>query len=103
MRGIEVSLTNETNGYIFSEHVDKLDNNHVLDENPTMGEIYRCYQKEYGRCMSRVFIDTPNGRKTVGWFFVSRQHYEDTNKPYLRGAWVTVGEYFPATPERVEF
>lgn len=34
-------------------------------------------------------LEQPQPRH-VGWFFISRQRYEDTGETYLRGAWVTV-------------
>jgi hypothetical protein len=88
---ILTTLTNETNGHQFSEFAEDIED-WLLDDDgrPRFGEIYRLAQREYGRCTSSVYVDTPHGLRRVGWFFVSRQHYEDTGEPYLRGAWVTI-------------
>lgn len=101
MRAIQVSLVNEDKGYIFSEWIDKLDECSWLGDDSSMGDIYRAYQSEYGRCQSKVYRDTTDGPRQVGWYFVSRQRYEDDTDTYLCGAWVTVGEYVPGVPEHV--
>jgi len=44
--------------------------------------------------------------RAVGWVFVSRERYEDTGKPYLREAWVTVHTVPPTitrTPHYADF
>jgi hypothetical protein len=59
-------------------------------DNP--GELFRALQKEYGRCVSRVYVDPPDGGQpiAVGWVFQGRQKYEDTpTKTYIREVWVT--------------
>ena len=88
---IYVSLTNETKGHRFSDWSEPVED-HLLhdDGTPDMGAIYRLAQDEYGVCRSSVYVDTPTGPRKVGWYFESRQRYEDTDEPYLRGAWVTV-------------
>lgn len=83
---VHVSLTNETKGHRFSDYTED------VSGVETPGEIYRIAQREYGVCRSRVCVDTPTGTKAIGWYFESRQRYEDTNEPYLRGAWVTYQE-----------
>ncbi len=99
---LDITLTNETDGHRFSEFVEDLDEFYapVLkdDGTPDFGVIFREMQSEYGRCQSSIYVDTPDGVKRVGWFFVSRQQYTDTREPYLRGAWVTVVDRI-ITPE----
>lgn len=57
------------------------------------GELYRAMRKEYGRCVSKVYVDRPGAEPlAVGWVFQGRQRYEDTNEPYLREVWVEVSE-----------
>jgi hypothetical protein len=92
-RAIEVTLTNEDKGHQFSHYVEPLADT-WMGEDATMGELYRAMRDEYGRCMSKVYRDDPEHGEPlhIGWFFESRQRYEDTGEPYLRGAWVIVGE-----------
>lgn len=108
-RALHVVLTNEDTNNRFSEFIEPLADT-LMGEDATMGEIYREARDEYGRCTGKVYVDrrvpTPEGGERweavhVGWFFISRQEYTDTHEPYLRGAWVTVGEHVPATRERV--
>lgn len=63
----------------------------------TRGELYRMAQEEYGRCEGKVYIDTPDGAKAIGWVFVGKARYEDTGEPYLREVWVTVHTAQPTT------
>ena len=51
-------------------------------------ELYRCFQREYGRCVGKVRVD-PDGRE-IGWIFQSRIKYEDCDETYLREMWITV-------------
>jgi hypothetical protein len=81
---VHVTLTNEDEGYIFGEYTED-----AAEWFKTSGDLYRVFQREYGRCRSKIYVNTPAGTKAVGWYFESRQRYEDTNEPYLRGAWVT--------------
>lgn len=101
-RAIEVTLTNEDlGGNEFSHWIEPLADTH-MGEDATMGEIFRALREEYGRCQSKIYVDVAQGdAKHVGWFFVSRQEYTDTHEPYLRGAWVVVGEHVPAQAARV--
>lgn len=60
------------------------------------GELYRALQREYGRCIGKVYtqIDGRDGIP-VGWVFQGRDKYEDTGEPYLREVWVTLHEAPP--------
>lgn len=54
------------------------------------GELYRACQKEYGRCTGKVYIDSDEGPRAIGWVFQGRARYEDSDETYLREVWVTV-------------
>ena len=61
------------------------------------GQLFRGYQREYGRCVGKVYIDQlqVNGRMVaipVGWVFEGKDKYGDCNKTYLREVWVTFRE-----------
>lgn len=92
-KGVKITLTNEDKSYVFSEWVEQ------IEDERTMGELFRAYRSEYGRCTSKVRQD-PDGR-VVGWYFEKRTNYEGEDETYLQGAWVVVGDYVPATPETV--
>ena len=61
-----------------------------------IGRLFLEIQREYGRCTGKVYIDTANGVKAIGWCFEKRMRYEDArgNDPerdyYLRAVWVTL-------------
>lgn len=56
----------------------------------TRGELYRDMQREHGRCDGKVYVDTPDGVKEVGWIFVKREKYQDCADTYLQETWITV-------------
>lgn len=57
----------------------------------SVGALYRFCVKEYGRCVSKVYIDGLQGHpKAIGWCFVKRCKYEETGKEYLRETWITL-------------
>lgn len=67
------------------------------------GRLFRDYQREFGRCVSKVYREVripvdvdptvaPYRVKTVpvGWVFQKRSRYEDTGAPYMLETWVEV-------------
>lgn len=64
----------------------------------TPGDIFRASQKEFGRCISRAYIDTAEGVKAIGWVFVKRDRYEDTGETFLHETWVTLLTEYDARP-----
>ena len=62
----------------------------------SVGELYRAMRREYGRCEGRVYRDTADSTKAIGWVFVKRMQYEDSPDTYLRRVWVTLHDA-PAT------
>ena len=54
------------------------------------GELYRSCLKEYGRCTGKVYVDTVDKARQVGWVFEKRTRYDDSNETFLLETWVTV-------------
>jgi hypothetical protein len=72
----------------------------------TLGALYKFAQKEYGRCVSRVYVDRAGHSVPIGWVFLKRAQYEEyqyrmPRNTYLQEAWVTV-HTAPATVTRTE-
>lgn len=96
----QVSLTNESNGYSIWDSTEDLEDWLIKDDGtPDLGAIYRLMQQEYGRCQSSVYVGDGPTMRRCGWFFVSRQPYDDSRwrngrqtDTYLRGAWVTIAK-----------
>ena len=57
-----------------------------------VGELFRACRREYGRCISKVYIDRNDGTsQAIGWVFLKRVPYQDApNETYLQEAWITV-------------
>jgi len=58
----------------------------------TKGELYRHCIKEYGRCVSKCYIE--DGQQ-IGWVFQKRVKYDDCKETYLQETWVTVHDSMP--------
>lgn len=82
---VQESYVNETKGYRFgdSEWYETYTDN--------IGRLFRDMQKEYGRCVSRMYVDKTDGRVIpIGWVFQKRMEYEDSHDTYVREVWVQV-------------
>ena len=66
-------------------------------ESPTLvGDIFRYSQKEFGRCVSKVYLDTDDGVKQIGWVFQKRERYEDSKETFIHETWVSLYDvYYP--------
>ena len=84
MLWIKEEFSNATKGYSFS-HCDAYETSF-----DNAGALFRSLQSEYGRCTSRVYIDTKTGTKAIGWVFEKRMQYEDSKEYYTHEVWVTV-------------
>ena len=82
---VEIAMCNHTENYIIFEDVQE------WDTCETIAEVYKAAQKEFGRCVSKMYIDTddPNKPKHVGWVFEKKQKYEDTKEFYIQETWIT--------------
>ncbi len=65
----------------------------------TTGELYASLRAIYGKCVSKVYLDTEYGTIAVGWVFQKKMEYEDayrfsdkSERVYLQEVWVTVME-----------
>jgi hypothetical protein len=52
-------------------------------------EVFKEAQQDYGRCISKVFIDLKDGGvRHIGWSFEKRVKYTDCNEIYLQETWI---------------
>lgn len=55
-----------------------------------LGKLFLTYQRDYGRCISKVYIDKDNKSFAIGWVFEKKVKYEDCNEFYLQHTWITL-------------
>lgn len=90
---ISESFVNATKGYHLGEESEPYEA--FTDD---VGKLFRSLMREYGRCVSSVYVDTKNGKsKRIGWVFQKRMKYEDCDETFIREVWVTLHD---APPER---
>lgn len=66
------------------------------------GELYRFSVREFGRCISKVYVDTDGNAVPVGYVFQKRREYDDSPDTYLQETWVTLERVTePAQPAQV--
>lgn len=68
------------------------------------GELYRDMMREYGRCTSKVYIDTKDGKtKHIGWCFLRRKKYDNCDETFLAETWVTIHEKPPTVTKETHY
>jgi hypothetical protein len=68
------------------------------------GELFRELQKLYGRCVSKLYIERPNGKsRAIGWVFEKRQQYEDCPDTYMAECWVEIHKRLPKTSVKMYY
>jgi len=87
MRKITVEQVNVSKGYRYEGFTEETDK--------TPGEIFKYARSEYGKCISKVYLDVSMGdgtydTKTCGWVFQKKVQYSDCNKFYTQETWITV-------------
>jgi hypothetical protein len=78
---IQETFVNETRNVIFSEGP------WIETAYHTTGDLFRALGREYGRCVSKMYVGDGN---QIGWVFEKRDTYEDGIETYLRHVWVQV-------------
>ena len=82
---VRETFINETKGYRFG------DGDWYETYTDDRGRLFRDMQKEYGRCVSKMYIDIENSPpRQVGWVFSKKMQYEDTKEFYVREVWVEI-------------
>lgn len=60
-----------------------------------VGELFLAMQREHGRCTGKVYIDTPEGSKQIGWVFEKLRPYSDADENFLAETWISLHEKEP--------
>ena len=60
-----------------------------------IGKLFRCLQKEFGKCVSAMYIDKGNSAQKIGWVFEKKMKYEDCKEYYIQETWVELHEQKP--------
>lgn len=88
MLQINESWVNETHGHRLG------DSGWYAPYTDDIGRLFRDMQREYGRCVSRVYEDGPDGQSwPQGWVFQKRRAYEGARTKgdtYIAETWVTL-------------
>lgn len=84
---IKETWINATERYIIGNSDLPVDDSTIK----TLSDLYRYGVKNYGRCVSKMYID-PNARH-IGYVFEGIAHYEDTKEPYKRETWLSIEHY----------
>lgn len=95
---VHVTRVNETRGDCF------YDEREPVEADLGIGDIFRHARREYGRCTGRVYVDTANGVRAIGWVFEKRERYEDDGNIFLAATWIVPERVTkPAQPTIVEY
>lgn len=87
MLHIQESYVNATEGYRLAD----LGVYETYFEDDEVGKLFRSCQKEYGRCVSKVYVDSKIGDPMhVGWVFRKKVKYEDVDEYFTQEVWITL-------------
>ena len=96
-----VEITDDDKRYgLYRSEPQNFDDTYI--DTSKVGNIFKEFQREHGRCVSKVYIDTADGAKPIGWVFQKREEYEDSRpryddynrrikpKTFIREVWITL-------------
>lgn len=70
----------------------------------TPGELFRRCRRTLGRCTGGVFVDRADGGvQRIGWIFERRERYDDSERTFVRQAWVIVHTAHPTRTVTVHY
>ena len=88
---------NETQGHWISEPF------HTEAHTDNIKALFQSLQREYGRCVSKMYRDLKDGStKVVGWVFSKQRQYEDCQETYQHTVWVELAQNITHVPGRYE-
>lgn len=87
---ISESYVNVTEGYRFG------DTDPYETYTDDIGELFKDLQRQYGRCVSKVYTDR-DGAIAIGWVFQKKMQYTDTGEDYIQETWIKIHEKMPET------
>lgn len=62
----------------------------------SVAQVFKATQREYGKCVSKVYIDQPNQpAKHIGWCFEKKVKYTDSKEFYTQETWITLYSALP--------
>ena len=84
---VQETWINKTENYMIGENEPY----ESMFSETEVGALYKALQREYGRCTGKVRIDTKDQEgMPIGWVFVQRAKYTDSQDTFLRETWVTL-------------
>jgi len=84
---IKETYVNNTKGYRFGE------TGFYKPCTEDKGELFKRMQQACGRCISKVYLDAPDGTAIpVGWAFEKKRKYAGSDETYLQHTWVQYKE-----------
>jgi len=98
---VQTSWINASEHYRIYDELQPIED--TVFEDMKRGEVFRWLQREYGACTSKVYVDTPDQPRAIGWVFEKRVPYDDSRETYLQQTWVSfLKEIAPATSATYE-
>ena len=85
--------------YLIEQHLNKTENCFECEpiETPledtiinNLPELYHYGIKEYGKCISKIYINYKNSSYHIGYVFLQRVKYIDCNDTYLHETWISI-------------
>lgn len=95
---IQETWINETEGY----QVGESEVYETSYEESERGKLFASLRREYGRCISCMFVGEDNPIK-IGWVFQKKVQYQDTKEFYNQSTWVSLHKAPPTKTIRYNY
>ena len=86
---ISETWVNQTEHYIIGENEPYEPYTNIIKD------LFTSLQREYGKCVSKMYIDTNEESKQIGWVFEKKVKYTDCDKTYIQETWITLHKSKP--------
>lgn len=86
---IKEDHVNKTEGYMLQEPITYPIEDTIFT-GTSIKDLFNFFLKECGRCISKLYIDTDDNTKQIGWVFERKEKYTDIHEPWIHQTWITL-------------
>jgi len=94
---VSIDYVNDTEGYRVG------DSGTFEPWTEEIGKLFLSFQREYGRYVSKVYVDSDGSGKAIGWVFNKLVSYTDCDEKYMQSTWITLHNTKPTYRHEYDF
>lgn len=93
---VKITFINKSENYIFGDDIMDISETEI----ETLADLYKYCSKEYGKCVSKMYVDRIKDAIHIGYVFEKAVEYEDTKEKYIRETWASIEHYIEKTDRK---